>query len=212
MGETQGAWFAPVSGDLKLGGRYQIEGDAGGTLIECVPRERFARTWEIFGAVSWVTVRVEPMAEGARLTVEHVVHIDAHWEKFGAGAGGIGWELGFLGLARFLAVPADAVRDEGMTWMTSPEALTFYRRVSEGWARASIDAGLPEDEANAAAERTPEEESLSEPPRRPQPTGSSGHGLLGACRRSLSPRPLRGAAGGRARRDLRTSAPRRSRV
>ena len=25
-------WFAPVSGDLKLGGHYQVEGNAGGTF------------------------------------------------------------------------------------------------------------------------------------------------------------------------------------
>ena len=132
--ERLARWFAPVSGDLKLGGRYQIKGNAGGTITECVPPERLALTWEIFGAVSWVTVRVEPVAEGARLTVEHVAHVDAHWEKFGAGAGGVGWELGFLGLARFLSAPADAVRDEGMTWMPSPAASASHSR----WPKSSV--------------------------------------------------------------------------
>ena len=28
-------WFLPVSGDLRLGGRYQIEGNAGGEIREC---------------------------------------------------------------------------------------------------------------------------------------------------------------------------------
>ena len=28
-------WFAPVSGDLELGGHYQIEGNAGGTITAC---------------------------------------------------------------------------------------------------------------------------------------------------------------------------------
>ena len=38
-------WFLPVSGDLKLGGRYQFEGNAGGTITECVPQKRIGATW-----------------------------------------------------------------------------------------------------------------------------------------------------------------------
>ena len=30
-------WFLPVSGDLRLGGRYQLEGNAGGTIERCDP-------------------------------------------------------------------------------------------------------------------------------------------------------------------------------
>src|SRR5690606_39374253 len=39
-------WFAPVSGDLRLGGQYQIEGNAGGTIEECEPPSGFRITWE----------------------------------------------------------------------------------------------------------------------------------------------------------------------
>ena len=30
-------WFLPVSGDLRLGGHYQLEGNAGGEVQECAP-------------------------------------------------------------------------------------------------------------------------------------------------------------------------------
>jgi uncharacterized protein YndB with AHSA1/START domain len=30
-------WFSPVSGDLRLGGTYQIEGNASGTITACEP-------------------------------------------------------------------------------------------------------------------------------------------------------------------------------
>ena len=30
-------WFSPVTGELKLGGRYQIQGNAGGTITRCDP-------------------------------------------------------------------------------------------------------------------------------------------------------------------------------
>jgi hypothetical protein len=28
-------WFLPISGDLRLGGRFQLEGKAGGEITEC---------------------------------------------------------------------------------------------------------------------------------------------------------------------------------
>lgn len=36
--ERLARWFTPVSGDLRLGGRYQIEGNASGTIETCTDR------------------------------------------------------------------------------------------------------------------------------------------------------------------------------
>ena len=36
-------WFTPISGDLRLGGRYQLEGNAGGEVLECAPPDDGAR-------------------------------------------------------------------------------------------------------------------------------------------------------------------------
>ena len=30
-------WFLPVEGDLQLGGKYQLKGNAGGTITACTP-------------------------------------------------------------------------------------------------------------------------------------------------------------------------------
>src|SRR5699024_7302402 len=49
-------WFLPVSGDLREGGRYQLQGNAGGTIERCEAPQLLAVTWEIFGATSWVEV------------------------------------------------------------------------------------------------------------------------------------------------------------
>jgi uncharacterized protein YndB with AHSA1/START domain len=51
-------WFSPVSGELKLGGRYPGSGTAGGTVEHCDPPKSFAVTWEFNGEVSWVEVRL----------------------------------------------------------------------------------------------------------------------------------------------------------
>jgi uncharacterized protein YndB with AHSA1/START domain len=32
-------WFLPVSGDLRLGGRYRLEGNAGGTIEHASPHD-----------------------------------------------------------------------------------------------------------------------------------------------------------------------------
>ena len=57
-GERIRRWFAPVSGDLEPGGRYQLEGNAGGVITACRPLSYFALTWEFGGDVSWVEVHV----------------------------------------------------------------------------------------------------------------------------------------------------------
>src|SRR5699024_12752191 len=47
-------WFGAVSGDLRLGGQYQIEGNANGTIEACDPPASLRITWEFAGNVTWV--------------------------------------------------------------------------------------------------------------------------------------------------------------
>ena len=98
-------WFSPVSGDLKLGGRYQIQGNAGGTITACEAPSALDLTWEFGGGVSWVEVRIADEApERARLTLCHISILDEEfWPTYGPGAVGAGWDLAFLGLALHLS-------------------------------------------------------------------------------------------------------------
>src|SRR2546429_9108093 len=57
-------WFLPVSGELKLGGRYQLEGNAGGTIERCDPPHGFAAARELGGEVSWVELPLYPEPGG----------------------------------------------------------------------------------------------------------------------------------------------------
>src|SRR5690606_4485558 len=113
------------SGELQLGGRYQVEGNAGGTITECVPLKRFAATWEFGGGLSWIEVRFAPAGEDrAQLTLTHTCPVDDHWEKFGPGAVGIGWDLALVGLeAHFTIEGFD--RAAGETFMISDEGKRF---------------------------------------------------------------------------------------
>ncbi len=148
-------WFAPVTGDLELGGRFHIQGNASGTITECIPHRRIAATWEFGNGLSWITITLRPKDEGTELELEHVALIDPHWDMFGPGAVGVGWDLSFLGLAHNLDDPT-AARPPGAdeSWFTTPEAKDLLRLASDGWGRADVAAGEDEGEALAAAEAT----------------------------------------------------------
>jgi uncharacterized protein YndB with AHSA1/START domain len=148
-------WFTGVSGDLREGGRYQLEGNASGTITRCAPPRQLAVTWEYGGAVSWVEVRLEEEAAGgARLVLEHTAEMDPHFGKYGPGAVGVGWDLSLLGLAEHLTQGAAFDHEEGEMWGMSDQGKAFIRQSSDGWCDASIAAGTDAGEARAAAAQT----------------------------------------------------------
>ena len=153
-GERIPRWFMPVSGDLRLGGRYQLEGNAGGTIVTCEPSSLVAVTWEFAGDVSWVEVSIAEEGAGrARLTLSHTALLSPHWGEFGSGAVGVGWEMGMLGLALYLAQPDEPKLDEE-EFAGSSEGRALMVGSSDGWGQASIDAGEAPEAARAAAART----------------------------------------------------------
>ncbi|GAA4631821.1 SRPBCC family protein [Actinoallomurus vinaceus] len=148
-------WFLPVSGDLRLGGRYQLEGNAGGTIERCDPPKSFAATWEYGGQVSWIEVRLTAESDDrTRFELEHIAHVDDHWEQFGPGAVGIGWDMGVIGLTLHLSSGRAVDPQEAMAWAGSEEGRRFMTLSNEKWCEAYIAAGAGEAEARAAAART----------------------------------------------------------
>lgn len=149
-------WFLPVAGDLRLGGHYQFEGNAGGEVIACDPPERFTVTWGMQGQVSWVTIALtEQAANRTELRLEHVAHVpDEMWDMYGPGAVGVGWEGGLLGLGLYLAGDGSLTPETAAEWHTTSDGRDFYSQSSAAWAGASIEAGTEPDQAHAAAART----------------------------------------------------------
>jgi uncharacterized protein YndB with AHSA1/START domain len=151
-------WFLPIEGDLKVGGRYQLQGNAGGTITRCEPPQALDITWEFGGGMSWVTVRLEPEGERTRLTLEHIVRasdVDEHWARFGPGAVGIGWDLTLRGMGLHLAgggAPVDRQAVNG--WMASEEGKAFMRASAKAWCEAHIAGGEDPEVARGMAERT----------------------------------------------------------
>lgn len=151
-------WFLPVSGDLQLDGRYQLEGNAGGTIETCDAPNGFTATWEYGGDVSWIEVRLQVEPDGGtRFELEHVAHVtDERWAAFGPGATGVGWDLGLLSLAQHLDRDGADAPTDNEAWMKSDEGRAFMALSSRRWAQASIAAGTNPAEAEAAAARTTE--------------------------------------------------------
>ncbi|CAM3751878.1 MULTISPECIES: SRPBCC family protein [Tsukamurella] len=147
-------WFAPVHGDLELGGRFQVEGNAGGTVLECEAPHRYLVSWEIMGGASKVEVTVTPDGDGARLTLTHFGdNARDFYEQFGPGATGVGWDLGLLGLAAYLTTGQDRPEDAEAFFATAT-AKSFVAASAKKWAEATAAAGVPQEQARAQGERT----------------------------------------------------------
>jgi uncharacterized protein YndB with AHSA1/START domain len=149
-------WFLPVSGELRLGGRYKLEGNAGGTIEACDPPNGFAATWEYGGDVSWIELRLtgDPQG-GTRFELEHIGAAgDEKWGEFGPGALGVGWDLGLTGLRLHLASGAAVDPAEGAAWVASEDGRQFVSLSSRSWCDAHVAAGADAAVAQAAADRT----------------------------------------------------------
>lgn len=142
-------WFLPVSGDFRLGGSYQFEGNAGGKILVCERPNLLKVTW-FYGevpqdAISEVEVRLSTVDGGrTRFDFLHSATVpEEQWGEYGPGAVGVGWDGGMLGLSLHLAGgerPADPV-----AWQLSDEGRAFSKLSSEAWGAASRAAGADPD-------------------------------------------------------------------
>ncbi|WP_024804509.1 SRPBCC family protein [Nocardia sp. BMG51109] len=148
-------WFLPISGELRLGGRYQTEGNAGGVVEQCEPPESFAVTWEMGDQVSWVAVTLTPADDGTVLELVHEAPVAPDfWDRYGPGAVGVGWDLSLMALGLHIASGEPVDPEAGLNFPLTPEGLSFVRVAGTGWADAAAADGDDPAAARAAGERT----------------------------------------------------------
>lgn len=157
-------WFLPITGELRQGGSYQLQGNASGTIEECRPPTEggdtalLRLTWG--GPTSVVTVRLTAAGEDRTdLELEHSARAadipDQMWEQFGPYGTGIGWDGALLGLTLHLESPDTAMTpEEGQQWMASEEGKSFNRASAEAWTTADIAAGTDPETARRRATAT----------------------------------------------------------
>jgi uncharacterized protein YndB with AHSA1/START domain len=144
-------WFYPVSGDLRPGGNFQLEGNAGGEILECAPPRLLKVTFG--GATSVVQLRLSSQDDGGTaLEFEHTVPV----EMAGSGAGalyvGPGWDGALTSLHLYLH---GEVADDPAAAANSPEGQELGRQSIAAWVAVITASGTASDDeiagANAAA-------------------------------------------------------------
>lgn len=152
--ERIGRWFLPISGDYRLGGRYQFEGNAGGEILVCDGPNLLKVSWvmgEMAGGSSEVEIRLSAVdPETTRFVFDHSATVpEEMWAEYGPGAVGAGWDGGLLGLT--LHLRGGSVGD-GEAWQLSDEGRAFATASSEAWGEAHRASGAdPETVARGVA-------------------------------------------------------------
>lgn len=148
-------WLMPISGDLRLGGSYQLEGQAGGTILTCDPPKNFTATWEYGGGTSWIDVSVSSEGQGrAQLVIEHIAHVDDDLARmYGPGAVGMDWDSMVLGLAIHLRTGKSVDPAAGQQWLGTDDGRRFLTLSSERWCAANVAGGEDPVAAREMADR-----------------------------------------------------------
>jgi uncharacterized protein YndB with AHSA1/START domain len=149
-------WFLPISGDLKVGGSYQLEGHSNGTVLTCDPPRNFTATWEYGGNVSWIDVSVASDGpDRARLLLEHTFPVanDEIWRQFGPGAVGMGWDSMVLGLAIHLGTGESIDPSFGQQWTGTDQGRRFLTLSGDEWYAAHVAFGEEPGTARAMADQ-----------------------------------------------------------
>jgi len=140
-------WFMPISGDLRVGGSFQLEGNAGGEILICEPPRLLRVTFG--GPTSIVEVRLTAQDDsGSVLELEHTVPIEMAQSGAGALYVGPGWDGALMGLDLFLR--GQAIGDP-VAAASSPEAQAFSEQSVHTWAAVVADSGTATAEQLAAA-------------------------------------------------------------
>ncbi|HEY0952552.1 SRPBCC family protein [Nocardioides sp.] len=137
-------WFMPITGELRPGGHFQLEGNAGGDILECEPPERLRTTFG--GPESIVTVTLTGVGEATELRLDHTVPLAMAQSVAGALFVGPGWDGAFLGLGMHVA--GEAIGDP-REMALAPEVVPFTRRSIELWTAVVADSGATPEETAA---------------------------------------------------------------
>lgn len=129
-------WFMPLSGDLRAGGTFQLQGNAGGEILVCEPPRLLRVTWG--GPTSIVEVRLTERGDATVLELAHDVPIEMAQSGAGALWVGPGWDGALMGLGLHLdgAAIGDPVAAAG-----SREVQEFSERSVHAWAAVVRDSG-----------------------------------------------------------------------
>ncbi len=144
-------WFLPLTGDLRVGGSFNLEGNAGGDILDCQPPRLLRVTFG--GPTSIVELRLTSDVERDGATVlelDHSVPLAMAGSAAGALYVGPGWDGAVMGLGLFLA--GEEI-DDPVAMANSLEVQEFSLQSLRLWAVIARESNAAtEDEIAAATE------------------------------------------------------------
>ncbi|WP_214111271.1 SRPBCC family protein [Acrocarpospora catenulata] len=139
-------WFLPVTGEFRVGGRFQVEGNADGQILAC---EEPSLLRVSYGhETSIVEIRLTAEEAGTVFELEHAVPVALAGSVAGALYVGPGWDGALLGLGLYLAGEESG---DPVAAANSPETIEFSRHSISAWEQALRASGLATEEEIAAA-------------------------------------------------------------
>ena len=144
--ERMKRWFLPVTGDLRVGGSYQLVGNASGEILTCEPPRLLRVTFG--GPTSIVELRLSPDGEETILELEHTVPKEIAQSGAGALYVGPGWDGALMGLDLYLR---GEVIDDPAAMASSPEVQEFSKQSVHVWTEAVETSGTATADEIAAA-------------------------------------------------------------
>ncbi|HUP17508.1 MAG TPA: SRPBCC family protein [Acidimicrobiia bacterium] len=140
-------WFLPIVGDLRAGGNFQLEGNAGGDIIACEPPHLLKVTFG--GPTSLVELRLSPETEDrTSLQLEHTVPIEFAQSGAGSLFVGPGWDGGFVALDLYLR---GEVSDDPIAAANSSEGQELSKQSVDSWVAVVQASGTASADEIAAA-------------------------------------------------------------
>ena len=148
-------WLAPIDGDLRLDGAFQLKDNAGGKILRCEEPHLIKVTWALGKACQLRSKSASPMAKPAApswsWSIRPPPKSSTSWcAPTGPGARsaiGGGWDLTLFALDLFL----NGTRFDPATWEDTPEAKEFATRSCQAWGPPIQAAWGTSDDDIAAA-------------------------------------------------------------
>ncbi|WP_433870892.1 SRPBCC domain-containing protein [Saccharopolyspora sp. CA-218241] len=142
------SWFLPVHGDFRVGGWFQLEGNAGGRILKCAPPRRLK---VLFGSEdSVLEFRLSQCDDTTALELEHSVPLAVAGSGAGALFAGPGWDATLLALD--LHLRGEPVVDP-IRWQRSEEGQRFSQQMIRSWVAVIGSSGTADGDAIAEALR-----------------------------------------------------------
>lgn len=139
-------WMLPLTGDLRAGGTFQLEGNASGDIRTCAAPRHLVITFG--GPDSVVDLRLTVDGDQTLLEFDHTVPIEMAGDSAGALYVGPGWDGAVMALGQHLAGEMSADPVEAAN---SPQGQEFSARSVDAWVAVLEASGTTDAPAIAAA-------------------------------------------------------------